>query len=248
MKMNHYLCPVSVNGRLYMKKYKYLFFDLDRTLWDFERNTRETLGELFRKYDLHNSDCCRFDEFVANYKERNIKLWEMYRDGKIEKNVLIVKRFEVALGDFGITDRDMAKSFATDYLKLSPLKTNLFAYTHEILEYLKPIYHLHIITNGFEEVQEIKVKTSDLEKYFEHIITSEAAGYKKPDSRIFNYALLKTKANAEESLMIGDDPESDIDGARNAGIDQVLVNHTHLQYNGEITYEVNSLEELKNFL
>ncbi|MCF8301646.1 MAG: YjjG family noncanonical pyrimidine nucleotidase [Bacteroidales bacterium] len=231
-----------------MNKYKHLFFDLDRTLWDFDRNSTETFKELFNKYRLDESDCCNFNEFLNNYREHNLRLWEMYRNGDIEKDVLSVKRFEIALGDFGITDPELVKAFAKEYLELSPLQTHLLPHTHEILTYLKPYYHLHIITNGFKEVQDVKVKKSDLEKYFEHIITSEEAGYKKPDIRIFEYTLDKTGANADECLMIGDDPESDIDGARNAGIDQVLVNHSNIQHNGGITYVIDSLKDLKSIL
>ena len=217
-----------------MKKYSHLFFDLDRTIWDFDQNSQETFKDIFHKYDLQGKGISSLDEFIKRYNIHNNNLWELYRNGEIEKELLIVRRFLLTLEE--------------DYIRLSPMKTKLFPNALETLSYLKGKYHLHIITNGFEEVQLTKVKFSGLDQYFESIITSEEAGFKKPHRNIFIYALEKNKAKAECSLMIGDDPLIDVKGAKEAGIDQVLVNNDGIKGNEYPTYEIFSLSELMEFL
>jgi len=231
-----------------MKKYKHLFFDLDRTIWDFDYNTRITFKEIFIKYNLEELGISSFEDFVNTYQEHNKKLWELYRNGKIEKPLLRVKRFSLTLGDFGIEDMNLAKSISHDYVTMSPQKTKLFPNAIETLSYLKNKYHMHIITNGFEEVQTTKIKVSGLEQYFNSLITSEAAGFKKPHKEIFEYALTKNNAVAIESLMIGDDLEIDVKGAQQAGIDQVFFNIDEIQTSEKVTFEIKSLKELMNIL
>jgi putative hydrolase of the HAD superfamily len=231
-----------------MKKYKHLFFDLDRTIWDFEKNAKETFSEIYDKHKLKQKGVPSLEEFTKIYKYYNDMLWSYYREGKIIKEVLSIKRFKLTLKYFGIDDIFLATNIADDYVTISPLKTNLFPHSHEILEYLYPKYKLHLITNGFEEVQQKKIDVSDLRKYFEQIITSEDAGTKKPEKQIFLFALSKAKAKVDETLMIGDDLRVDILGAKAAGIDQVFVNYNNINHNNEITYEVNSLKELKDIL
>lgn len=231
-----------------MKKYKHIFFDLDKTLWDFDKNSLETFTEIFNKYKLKEKSIPSLQEFIDKYTVHNIHLWDLYRNGDIEKKVLSVKRFENTLNDFGINDQELAKELASDYIYLSPLKTNLFPHTHETLEYLRNKYKLHIITNGFEEVQHRKIKAAGLGQYFDQIITSEEAAYKKPDQRIFEYALGKANAKSSESLMIGDDMEIDITGARNSGLDQVFVNYSMIQHNEDVSYEITEMKALKEIL
>ncbi len=229
-------------------KYKHLFFDLDRTLWDFDKNSIETFKEIHNKYDLSGKGVSNFDKFMDTYHKINTDLWERYRKGGIEKEVLSVERFSLTLSSFGIKDNALNKNIAVDYIDLSPTKKNLFPGTIEVLDYLKCKYTLHIITNGFEEVQHKKVALSGLSRFFTHTITSDEAGYKKPDQRIFEYSLELTGAKNYESLMIGDDPEIDIKGAKEAGIDQVLVDHDGILEKGEATYYVRSLFELATLL
>ncbi|MBE9481390.1 MAG: noncanonical pyrimidine nucleotidase, YjjG family [Bacteroidetes bacterium] len=231
-----------------MKKYRHIFFDLDRTIWDFEKNARETFSEIYDKYELKQKGVPSLEKFTKTYKYHNDLLWSYYREGKIKKEVLSIKRFKLTLNDFGIDDVFLATNIADDYVTISPLKTNLFPHSREILEYLYPKYKLHLITNGFEEVQQKKIDVSDLRKYFKQIITSEEAGTKKPEKQIFLFALSKAKAKINESLMIGDDLRVDIMGAKSAGIDQVFVNYKNITHNNEITYEVNSLKELEDLL
>ncbi len=231
-----------------MKTYKHIFFDLDRTLWDFETNTLITLEEIFSYYGLQKKGIPSFDDFISTYRLHNTQLWGLYRLNKLSKEVLRVKRFADTLLEYNIADKLLAEKIADDYLDQSPRQTNLFEYTHEILTYLKPHYHLHIITNGFQEVQLVKVKACNIDQYFQHIITSEKASYKKPDIRIFNYALAFCTARPEDSLMIGDDSEIDIRGAQQAEIAQVWFNPEKQQSDITATYEIQHLKELEDLL
>jgi len=231
-----------------MKKYKHIFFDLDRTLWDFEKNAHEAYSEIYDKFDLRALGIKTIGEFVKSYLHHNDILWALYRDGKIEKVYLKSRRFELTLQDFGIDNPALAEKIGHDYVTISPQKTNLFPHTHEALVYLSKKYPLHIITNGFEEVQDNKLKNSKLEQYFKHVVTSEAAGCKKPDRGIFDFALETVGTSADECVMIGDDFDVDIVGAAGIGMDAIFFNPQKVAHNGGATFEINDLIELKNIL
>ena len=228
-------------------KYKHLFIDLDRTIYDFDKSTHDTFLELFDKFGLHERGV-PFDQFFELYKKNNVALWGKYREGKVTKKFLNVHRFDITFNQFGINDRAFAGRFASDYLLNSPLKKALFPNVREVLEYLKGKYTLHIITNGFEEVQKTKLEANDLNKYFATVTTSEEAQAKKPNKVIFELAFKKAKAKPEESLMIGDDLDVDILGARNVGMDQVYCNYENIPHNGQVTFEVREISEIKNTL
>lgn len=230
------------------KKYKHIFFDLDMTLWDFEKNAHEAYRDIFTKFNLHYLGIQSLEVFLEIYFKHNEDLWELYRNGKIEKQFLRSERFRLTLMELGIDRPDLAKMIGDEYVSISPLKTILFPNTHETLSYLQNSYSLHIITNGFDEVQHPKMKHSDLDQYFDQIITSEDAGCKKPDPQIFAFALKKAGAKASESLMIGDDPEVDVAGAINAGMDAILFNPKKNSINGYNFREISDLSELKSQL
>jgi putative hydrolase of the HAD superfamily len=230
-----------------MKNYTHIFIDLDRTLWDFEANALDTFKELFAKYNI-DLICKDFDTFHETYRRINRQLWQLYRDGSIKKHILKYKRFYLTLKEFGKEDLELAKQMGEDYVNLSGNKTKLFPYTHEALSYLKKKYVLHVITNGFEEVQYKKIRNCNLEQYFANIITSEKAGVQKPHQQIFKYALDLANAKKQESLMVGDDVEGDIRGAKEFGIDQVYFNPEHKSYEIEATYEIHSLKQLTEIL
>jgi putative hydrolase of the HAD superfamily len=226
-------------------KYKHLFFDLDRTLWDFDTNNRRTFDELFTKFELMRRGIIDPGRFYNEYQKINIALWEEYKHQRITKETLNFKRFYDSLLLYNIADSTLATEIGNFYITNSPLKTVLYPNTLETLEILHSKYKLHIITNGFEEVQYIKIARSGLEKYFDKIITSEKAGFKKPDRKIFEYALQETGATPEESIIIGDDPEADIYGASLIGMDQIWVKHPPvLPFNGKATFEVLQLSEI----
>ena len=231
-----------------MTKYKHIFLDLDRTLWDFEMSAAQTFEEIFDKYQLQSKGVPTVEAFTATYKKHNDILWAMYRDGEIIKEVLSVKRWFLTMEEFGILDGELAALIAEDYITLSPLKVNLFPYTHEILSYLKEKYTLHLMTNGFDEVQTVKIDASDLRKDFTEIITSEMAGFKKPNPRIFEFAMDKAGAVAENSMMIGDDLRVDILGAKGVNIDQIYVNYDSEPHSEKISYEINHLKEIEEIL
>lgn len=239
---------VSFAINFMLKEYKHLFFDLDRTLWDFETTAREAFEDIYNRFKLESRGVKDAISFKDKYNYHNEILWAQYRDGKLSKELLRGLRFKLTLEEFGITDDDLAHQIGAHYVYISPLIVNLFPNAYKILDYLLNKYQLHIITNGFSEVQYTKLKESNLRKYFKQVITSEEAGVKKPDAGIFHYAMMKAGAKTEESMMIGDDPEVDIMGAKNVGMDQVLFDpHSELNQNGS-TYYVNDLIELKKYL
>src|ERR1035437_6942807 len=192
-------------------KYKHIFFDLDHTLWDFEKNSAETLKELYHKFNLNEFGIDSLERFIKVYQNRNEVMWEQFRYGKIDKDTLRNKRFEYTFDDLGIEEVALSNSLSEEYIRIAPYKTNLFPDTHEVLTYLKEKYVLHIITNGFVETQFKKMTSSQLTNYFSEIIISEQTGFKKPDPDIFIHAIEKANTNADESLMIGDNLDVDID-------------------------------------
>jgi putative hydrolase of the HAD superfamily len=231
-----------------MKHYKHLFFDLDRTLWDFETNSDETLLEILSKYNLAVKGITSLQLFKEKYSGINTMLWSLYLNGKIIKEKLNLQRFNLTLEAFGIKDTQLAIAMANDYVEMSPLKTNLFPHAMEMLEYLHGQYKLHIITNGFDDVQFKKLERTGMDRYFDQVITSEEAGAMKPKEKIFHFALNKASALANESLMIGDEIEIDLLGAKAVGLDQMYVNHHGKIHTESFTFEVQSLSEIVDIL
>jgi putative hydrolase of the HAD superfamily len=237
--------PVSVPEK--GSRYKHLFFDLDHTIWDFEANSRQTLAELYTQLHLKEKGVDDFDRFHKKYLVHNEKLWARYRKGFIKTEELRWKRMWLTLLDFKIGDEKLAREMGVIFLDLLPTRKILFPYTHEILSYLSnKKYTLHLITNGFEKTQHSKLKNAGLDIFFTEVITSEGSNSLKPHKAIFDYALQKAKAKLGESIMLGDDLEVDIAGARNAGFDQVYVNHLNKEPLIQPTYTVHSLKELEN--
>lgn len=231
-----------------LKKYKHIFFDLDRTLWDFDAAAEVAFERIYEQYNLNSLGIPSAHEFHEVYHPLNERLWELYREDKITKADLNRTRFLKPLEHYGIHDVKLADHLSEDYVYWSPRIVRLMPGTMELLEYLKPKYHLHLITNGFEEVQDTKLTLSGMKPYFETLTVSEEVGVKKPNPEIFQYALNKAHATAEESLMIGDEMAVDIDGARAAGIDTVLFNPRGEKIEGTRTFEVRNLQEIKQIL
>lgn len=231
-----------------MKTYKHIFFDLDRTLWDFDAAAEVAFERIYEQYRLKDLGIPNAHEFHEVYHPLNEKLWELYRADLITKDELNHTRFMKPLEHYGIHNEELADHLSEDYVYWSPRIVRLVPGTMELLDYLKPKYHLHLITNGFQEVQHTKLSGSGMEPYFETLTVSEEVGVKKPNTEIFLYALKKAGATADESLMIGDEMAVDIDGARAAGIDQLLFNASGQPVIGERTYEVNKLLEITSYL
>ncbi len=207
------------------KKYDHLFFDLDHTLWDFETNSRATLMDLYKELDLEGKANTHFDHFHDTYHHHNTIYWDRFRKGYINREELRWKRMWRTLVDYKISDEALAKSMSERYLEILPTKTSLFPHCKELLTYLsEKNYPLHLITNGFEKTQQLKLKNSGIDHYFKEIITSEQAGIMKPHAAIFEYALNKAGTTAEKTIMVGDTLEVDILGAINAGMDTAYFN------------------------
>lgn len=226
--------------------YKDLFFDLDHTIWDFELNSKETLWDLHQQYALEAKGINDFDVFYSNYSVHNHRLWDRYTKGFIKQEELRWKRIYLSLLDYKIADEALSKEMSVDYLDILPNKKNLFPYTIEILDYLKnKNYKMHLITNGFESVQFKKIKNSNLADYFIEVITSEASNSLKPNKEIFDYALKASNAKLASSIMIGDNEAADIQGAINAGMDSIFVNHLQIQPTVPATHTITHLKELE---
>jgi putative hydrolase of the HAD superfamily len=231
-----------------MIKYRHLFFDLDRTLWDYDTNTEEALKEVFETFCLLPL-CKSFEHFHTSFFRNNEALWEDYREGRIQKDLVRVRRFELLLQEFGPPDLCLAEKMSRKFLDTCPYKSVLMPGTLEVLRYLKEKkYCLYIITNGFSGIQKIKIESSGLESFFGKMFTSENTGSYKPKRAIFEHALTSVHARKNESLMIGDDLKADIVGARDVGIDQVFFNSTSTPHNEKVTYEISELTGLMDIL
>ncbi|MEY3565516.1 MAG: hypothetical protein RJA23_1686 [Bacteroidota bacterium] len=231
-----------------MKTYKHVFFDLDHTLWDYDRNVRESLLELFQIYTLQDLGISTFEQFFSSFHTVNYQLWDDYNLGKIDKQGLRKERFPRIFTHAGGNAAAIPAHFEEDFMHRTSSKPHLFPYSKEILDYLKKKYRVHLITNGFNESQAKKMNSSGLNGYFELIVTSETTGHKKPDPRIFYYALEQLQADAKTCLMIGDNPNSDILGAQRAAIDQVFFNPEEKESPIPATYEIRHLQELELLL
>lgn len=224
--------------------YKNLFIDLDDTLWDIHQNGKECLEEVYRDYG-YNNFYPTFEDYYNVYLPNNLRLWSLYSMGNIQKNELTVERFLVPVRPFGIDDPEYAKKLSADFLDRTTRKTRLIDGTMELLEYLKPRYKMHILSNGFREVQFKKIENSGLRPFFDKIILSEDAGINKPHADIFTYALKSTNSRRDQTLMIGDSWDADIVGARNSRIDQLWFNPKGCELVGFTpTYEVRRLAEV----
>jgi len=234
--------------KLGVKPYTHIFFDLDRTLWDFEGNARVTLSDLYQEFELYRH-FKTFNEFHETFQKHNERLWAEYRHGRVEKETLRKLRFLLTLKSVKVKDDELAKTLDRRYIADSPTKTTLMPNAIEVMEYLRKCgYRMLIITNGFNEVQWIKIKACGLEQYFDLMLTSENVGHQKPDVRIFQQALKEAGCKPGRALMVGDDFEVDIVGARDAGIDQVFFNPKASACSFTPTYEIRDLIDLKRIL
>lgn len=223
---------------------KHIFFDLDHTIWDFDRNAEETLTELYQVHKLNELGLNSADEFIKKYTENNHELWRQYHLGQITKSHLREERFKKTFLELGVQPNKVPDQFEDDYVKISPTKTNLFESAYEVLKYLKTKYELHIISNGFKETQAIKMANCELNDYFTHIIISEDAGANKPDKTIFEYALKKANAQKTECIMIGDSLEADVYGAMGFGMDAIFFNPLKVEKPNDVKRQIHHLEEL----
>lgn len=232
-----------------MKKYNYIFFDLDHTLWDFDRNSTEVLEELYEVYALHRYPATSSTRFISAFQRINTALWTAFEQGLIPHQHIRENRFKIVLEELGIPDTSPSLRMNDDFLDRLPLKSNLIYGARDILDFATDQgYILNIITNGFAKVQESKLMSSGIRHYFHHVITHEAALANKPDARIFNYAMNLAGAEVSNCLMVGDSWNADVIGAANVGMDVAFFNPLNLKSSDKATYQFRELRELMNFL
>jgi putative hydrolase of the HAD superfamily len=230
-----------------MSRYRDIFFDLDHTLWDFQANSRATLIELHGEMDLAGRGITDTDLFVSTYEEINEQLWGRLGKGGMKKEVLRVLRFRNTLGAFGLRDDHLARELGHRYLERCPRRTLLVPGAQPLVESLANSHRLHIITNGFHEVQQVKLRECGLRPHFNVVLTSEQAGCRKPDPVIFHKALGLAGARVENSLMVGDSAAADMAGARAAGMDHAHL-HRDVPPDPEATYRLSCLDELADIV
>lgn len=207
-----------------MKNIKHIFFDLDHTLWDHDANAEKVLKDLYDDYDLKSRLAVDKATFLKKYNKINHKLWDDYNHGKIGRDYLRNERFRLVLEACG-ADRTHDSLEMSDYfLHHCPRQKGIIDGADVVLNYLVQKYEMSIITNGFEDVQEIKLQTSGLGKYFRYVFTSESIGSKKPDPAIFEHALRVAGVKSDEVVMIGDNLKADVGGALNAQIIPIYFN------------------------
>ncbi len=238
------------------KKYTHLFFDLDNTLWDFEKNSKKAMEETFNFYNIQSET--NFESFFEIYSKHNTELWRSYRNKEVGKKELIKKRFENTFSDLGISGIDPVE-MNDHYLKVMPKQKELFDGVIDILDYLKKKnYLLFVITNGFREVQNEKMISSGLSKYFTKIFISEDVKTPKPGREIFEYAVKSANAKKSNSIMIGDDVDVDILGAFNFGMDAIYYDIKSVSWDIRFDslgvkrkiqlYQISDLKQIKNIL
>ncbi len=230
---------------IYLMKIQHIFFDLDHTLWDFEKNSALTFQEILPASNI----TVDFNMFIKTYIPINFSYWKKYRLEQVTKHELKYLRLKETFDalDYNVND-DVIHHLSEEYILKLPNYNNLFEGTFEILEYLQSKYQLHIITNGFEEIQTKKMEKSGISKFFNEVITSESVGVKKPNPKVFEYALEKANTNASCSIMIGDNIEADIKGALDCGIRAIHYNSENNKNIPQNITSVNHLLELKQYL
>ena len=232
-----------------MNKYKHIFFDLDNTLWDFDKSSILAFDKIFDLFHLINYGIPSAKEFHKIYFVYNNQLWEQYRQGKIDKEFLKNERFRLPLKDYGIKDDKLAHDLGESYTELAATTVALVPNTMEILSYLKEKeYKIHLITNGFHEVQSIKMKASGLDKMIDESFVSEVIGFKKPDYRIFHHAINTVGGTIENCVMIGDDLPVDIIPAKEIGMFHIYFNRKQIPHNETLDCEIRDLIEIKSTL
>ena len=211
-----------------------IFFDLDHTLWDFEKNSEITFDLIFNKHQIN----INLKDFMNVYRPVNLKYWNMYRNNQVSSENLRFFRLKEVFETLKIrSDKALINLIAEEYINYLSEQIHLFPNAEDTLNYLATKYRLHIITNGFENVQHKKIKSSGIDRFFETITTAEGSGYKKPDKRIFDHALTKAKTHQSKSLMIGDSLEADIQGAKDFGMQAIY-------FGKKPNFEIDFVEEL----
>ena len=229
------------------KIYKAILIDLDDTLWDFKNNSREAFQDVYVENGLQQH-FTSFEVFFDMYMKRNVELWDLYHQGKITKSTLQKERFEYPFLQVGANEPLLVEKIGAEFLQRTTTKTGLIPNTIELLTYLQPKYPLTILSNGFSEVQYQKMDNTNITHYFTHVVLSEHIGIQKPNIEIFEHALKLNNCTPEEVIMIGDNYEVDILGAKNALIDQIYFDPKGNNSPNEATHTVSNLKQIISIL
>ena len=221
-----------------------IFFDLDHTLWDFDKNSAITYQKIFDGMEM-NLDFVRFMEV---YSTLNNALWKEFREERISAEELRYQRLFRSFEVLGVSVRDAEIDLiATQYIDNLSKHTHLIEGAIEILDYLKVNYKMHIITNGPHEVQGNKLRNAKLDQYFDVVVDSETVGVKKPNPQIFEAAIAKAGVSTNQAVMIGDNFEADILGAAKVGLHTICFNYHKEELPNDIL-QINDLKSLKDIL
>lgn len=230
---------------------KTVFVDLDDTIWWFTENSKVALRHVYDKFNL-SSYCTDYEKFKDIYTAKNLELWDLYHYGKIDKDYLVTERYRYTLEQIGVKGnlKELAKEIDDEYLFFLSSLGTLIPGARELLEYLVTKYDVNILSNGFQEVQLRKLRSSGIEEYIHHLVLSDDCGITKPLKGIFDYALERTGASAESTVMIGDNYDADVQGAKNAGWRTILFNIKHFDRNSvpDADLVVETLDEIKSIL
>lgn len=219
-----------------------VFFDLDETIWDYRANAEDTLVDLFYSNNLNTH--FNLEDFIRVFFEVNRELWDLFDQQKIDKSVIRERRFKIVLERLESADTDLSMLLQDQFMDQCPQKTKVFPNAIEVINKLFTHFDLHIITNGFENIQHHKLKSAGVGHLFKELITSEMAGAQKPDPKIFNLALKRANSVAQKSVMIGDNLFTDVMGARNVGMEAIYFNPEKELHTENIQFEVNDLCEI----
>jgi len=230
-------------------KYSTIFFDLDDTLVDTAQNNKEALSDIYRDYKFDRY-FPTFEDFYTKFQYINLNLWDLYAHNQITKETLKTERFKRTLTEFENLTQEESLNLNDDFLERVNTKKNIIEGMKDILDYLEPKYQMFILSNGFQEVQDQKMENANLKPYFKKMILSDHIGKNKPHPALFKYALQQANTSKESSIMIGDNLNTDILGAKNSHIDQIWFNPHYLsdEKNIQPTYTIHSLAEIKNIL
>jgi len=228
--------------------YEHLFFDWDHTLWDFETNSRQVLNNIFYEYNLRQFGILSPEHFMDVYMPINYRMWKMFREGEIDTQTVKYKRFEETFKEFGVLDMELVMDVKSYYLNGLPLGGALMPNVVETLTELKGQFQMHVVTNGFLEVTEHKIKHSDIGSFFQTILSAEEVGVLKPNPAVFYEAFKRSGATAENSLFIGDNLIADVQGAQSVGMHQVYFNPEKEAHNETPTFEISDMKELVTLL
>lgn len=230
-----------------MQKYKHIFFDLDRTLWDFDANSAQTLLEIVEHFNLQEYVRDSY-KWTDTYRKCNEEVWKLFEEKKLNKQNLRVERFRLLFEEFKINRKELIPEISEYYIANSPAKSLLMPNVAEVLDYLSAKYKMYIVSNGFYDVQLIKLRAGGIDKYFKRVITSDKVLAAKPDRKIFEEAVKSANARKTQSVFIGDNLDRDIVGAKRFGIDQIWYNHDTVLSEFTPSFEISNLIELKKIL